>query len=314
MNLHEDKEAFYDLAALTAKFIGIPVTAVRRDYYIVLMLQRLAQSRFFSQVVFKGGTSLSKCYPGSIKRFSEDIDLTYIPDEKLSQKQYDRALKAIEKILAEGAFFQKIPDERNDRNKSSFLWFDEAEKEDTKIKLEIGSSVRPDPYELRILKTYVQEYLEACKRNDVILEYGLEEVRINTLCIERTFLDKVMSVKRHAICGTISNKVRHIYDVTVLFDRPDIQAFLADRAGLKELLQKTKQTDGFNLEKRNVSAEYNPVSAYDFPSWEKYFDKAVRSRYEKLYEDLLYTNEKQDFEKALQVFRCISDLFAEIGE
>jgi hypothetical protein len=83
---------------------------------------------------------------------------------------------------------------------------------------------------------------------------------------------------------------------------------------LKELLQKTKQTDSSYLEKRNVSTEYNPVSTYDFPAWEKYFDKAVRSRYEKLHEDLLYTNEKQDFEKALQVFRCISDLFAEIGE
>lgn len=314
MKLHEDKEAFYDLAELTAKHIGVPAAAVRRDYYIVMMLQRLAQSPFFSQVVFKGGTSLSKCYPGSIKRFSEDIDLTFIPNEKLSQKQYDRALKAIERILAEGAVFQKIPAERNNRNKSSFVWFDKAEKEDTKIKLEIGSSIRPDPYEVRCLKTYIQDYLEERKRNDVILEFGLEEVQINTLCIERTFLDKVMSVKRHAICGTIGNKVRHIYDVTVLFDRPDIQAFLADRAGLKKLLQKTKQTDGFYLEKRNLSTEYNPVSAYDFPSWEKYFDKAVGSRYEKLHEDLLYTNEKQDFAKALQVFRCISDLFAEIGE
>lgn len=123
-----------------------------------------------------------------------------------------------------------------------------------------------------------------------------------------------MSVKRHAICGTIGNKVRHIYDVTVLFDRPDIQAFLADRAGLKELLQKTKQTDSFYLEKRNVSAEYDPVSTYDFPAWEKYFDKTVRSRYGKLHEDLLYTDEKQDFEKALQVFRCISEIFADIGE
>lgn len=39
MKLHEDKEAFYDLAELTAKHIGIPAAAVRRDYYIVMMLQ-----------------------------------------------------------------------------------------------------------------------------------------------------------------------------------------------------------------------------------------------------------------------------------
>ncbi len=52
---------------------------------------------------------------------------------------------------------------------------------------------------------------------DVICEYELEVVQINTLCIERTFLDKVKSVKRHAICGALGNKVRHIYDVTILF-------------------------------------------------------------------------------------------------
>lgn len=149
---------------------------------------------------------------------------------------------------------------------------------------------------------------------DVASEYGLAPVQVNTLCIERTFLDKVMSVKRHAICGTLEKKVRHIYDVKALFDRPDIQAFLGRREELKELLQKTKDTDSFYLEKRNVSAEYNPVGTYDFPSWEKYFDDYIRSRYETLHEDLLYTDEKQDFEKALLAFRRISKLFADIGE
>ena len=44
-------------------------------------------SEYADKCVFKGGTSLSKCYPGSIQRFSEDIDLTYIPDDATSKKQ-----------------------------------------------------------------------------------------------------------------------------------------------------------------------------------------------------------------------------------
>ena len=314
MKLHKDKEAFNDLAALAAAVIGIPASAVIRDYFIVMMLQRLVHSPYCAQVVFKGGTLLSKCYPGSINRFSEDIDLTFIPDETLTEKKYDKALKEIERILAADAHLQKIPEERNNRNKSSFVWFDEGDKDKSKIKLEIGSSIRPDPYEVRELKTYIQEYLEGRGLYDVVREYELEAVQINTLRIERTFLDKVMSVKRHAICGTIGGKVRHIYDVTVLYERPDIQAFLANRKGLKELLQKTKETDEFYLSKRNISAEYNPLSAYDFPSWEQYFDNSVRTRYEKLHEDLLYTNEKQYFDKAIVAFRNISKLFSEIGE
>ena len=74
------------------------------------------------------------------------------------------------------------------------------------MKLEIGSSVRPDPYSKRVLKTYIQEYLEKQEMEDVIAEYELKEVVINVLAIERTFLDKVMSVKRHAICGTLGIK------------------------------------------------------------------------------------------------------------
>ena len=314
MHLHNDKEAFHDLSVLVAENIGIPVTAVKRDYYIVMMLQQLAGSEYACRSVFKGGTSLSKCYPGSIMRFSEDIDLTYIPDDNTSKKQYNKALKGIEKVMSSGANIQKIPEERNDRNKSSFVWFDDEDKEETKVKLEIGSSIRPDPFEQRELKTYIQEYLEAHGMESIAREYELEAVYINTLGIERTFLDKVMSVKRHAICGTLEKKVRHIYDVTVLFDRPDIQDFLSRQDELKELLQKTKQTDSFYLKKRNVSAEYDPAGKYDFSAWEKYFDVSIQSRYETLHKDLLYTNEKQEFDRAIDTFRKISQLFAKIGE
>ena len=110
MNLHNDKEAFHDLSVLAAENIGIPVTAVKRDYYIVMMLQKLAESQYAARCVFKGGTSLSKCYPGSIMRFSEDIDLTYIPDDSTSKKQYDKALKGIEKVMSSGANIEKILD------------------------------------------------------------------------------------------------------------------------------------------------------------------------------------------------------------
>lgn len=43
-----------------------------------MKLQKLEQSEYADQCVFKGGTSLSKCCPGSIERFSEDIDLTFL--------------------------------------------------------------------------------------------------------------------------------------------------------------------------------------------------------------------------------------------
>ena len=41
MNLHEHKEEFEELIAIVADYIGVPADAVRRDYYIVQMMQNL---------------------------------------------------------------------------------------------------------------------------------------------------------------------------------------------------------------------------------------------------------------------------------
>ncbi len=314
MNLHEHKEDFEQLITIVANYIGIPDDAVRRDYYIVKMLQNLQKSEYADMCVFKGGTSLSKCYPGSINRFSEDIDLTFIPVDTLNNKQYSKSLKRVEETIASGFQIEKIESERNDRNKSAYVWPENEDKNACRVKLEIGSSIRPDPFSKREMKTYIQEYLEKEGMNDVVAEFDLQAVSVNTLDITRTFLDKIMSVKRHAICGTLPRKVRHIYDVTVLFERPDIQTFLRNSDKLKYLLILTKETDSFYLQKRNISEEYDPVGAYNFESWKQYFDDDIKNRYETLNEDLLYTSERQNFDHAIQVFEEISKIFSEIGE
>lgn len=75
MKLHENKAEFRELITLTAQEKHIPESAVERDYYIVQALMSLSNSENADHCVFKGGTSLSKCYPGSIERFSEDTAL-----------------------------------------------------------------------------------------------------------------------------------------------------------------------------------------------------------------------------------------------
>lgn len=314
MNLHNDKESFDSLIAVTAEYIGVPPSAVKRDYYIVILLQNLQNSEYADKCVFKGGTSLSKCYPNSINRFSEDIDLTFIPNDKMSSKQYDKALKRVESVIIGNAFSEKIIAERNARNKSAYVWFEENDKTDGKVKLEIGSSIKPDPYKKRKLMTYIQEYLKNQNMFDVIEEFKLKEVKVNTLCIERTFIDKVLSVKRHAICGTLRRKVRHIYDVVKLFEMDEIQGFLLKKDELKEIANKTKHTDSFYLEKRGISDEYNPTKVYAFNEWKKYFGDEIKSRYELLHQDLIYSSEKQDFDKAITTFEKINDLLTEVGE
>lgn len=310
MKLHTNPDDFHELISIVAQEKSISESAVERDYYIVMMLKELSESEYADQCVFKGGTSLSKCYPNSIERFSEDIDLTFLGME-LSDKACDKAIKAIEKIMTKGANTEKINSERSNRSKSMYVWF--AAPED-RIKLEIGSTVRPDPFSTKIVKTYIQEYLEDHGFAEDAKEYGLAPVSVNTLNIERTFIDKVMSVKRHAICGTLNRKVRHIYDVTRLFQMDEIRYFLEDKAQLKRLIRLTKEADSFYLGRRNTPVDYDPTGLYDFSSWKQYFDVGIRTTYEHLHENLLYTNEKQNFDTAIETFEQIDQILASIGE
>ena len=310
MKLHEYQYEFKDLISIVASKLHIPESAVERDYYIVLLLKNLENSEYADKCVFKGGTSLSKCYPGSIERFSEDIDLTFLGME-LSDKACDKSIKQIEAIMTTGAQTDKITAERSNRSKSMYVWF---ANEDNKIKLEIGSSVRPDPYSKKTFKSYIHEFLEEQGAEDDIQKFELTSVTLNVLHIERTFIDKIMSVKRHAICESLDKKVRHIYDVTRLFALPEIQDFLRDKTELKRLIRITKETDSYYLEKRGITKKYNPNEAYDFDSWKQYLTPQIRLRYETLHKDLLYTDEQQKFDDALHAFSDISKIFAEICE
>ena len=310
MKLHEYQYEFKDLISIVASKLHIPESAVERDYYIVLLLKNLENSEYADKCVFKGGTSLSKCYPGSIERFSEDIDLTFLGME-LSDKVCDKSIKQIEAIMTADAQTDKITAERSNRSKSMYVWF---ANEENKIKLEIGSSVRPDPYSKKTFKSYIHEFLEEQGAEDDIQKFELASVTLNVLHIERTFIDKIMSVKRHAICESLDKKVRHIYDVTRLFTLPEIQDFLRDKTELKRLIRITKETDSYYLEKRGITKEYNPNGAYDFDSWKQYLTPQIRLRYETLHKDLLYTDEQQKFDDALHAFSDISKIFAEICE
>ena len=310
MKLHEFHSEFNDLISIVAADKHLPESAIERDYYIVMLLQNLANSEYAEKCVFKGGTSLSKCYPNSIERFSEDIDLTYLGMDE-SDKACDKAIKKIETIMTVGAQTEKIPTERSNRSKAMFVWFGDIKN---RVKLEIGSSVRPDPYSKNLLKSYIHEFLETHDGADDIEKYELCEVELNVLNIERTFIDKLMSVKRHAICGTIEKKVRHIYDINQLFKLPEIKAFLNDKTELKRLVEITKETDSYYLKKRNISQEYNPTGPYDFSSWRHYLTDSVCNEYENLHKELLYTDEQQNFSDAIKTFEAIDTILKSINE
>ena len=59
---------------MTSSRVGYPDYAVEKDWWVTEVLRVLRTMDVSGQMVFKGGTSLSKVW-GIINRFSEDIDL-----------------------------------------------------------------------------------------------------------------------------------------------------------------------------------------------------------------------------------------------
>ena len=65
-----------DALEVAASLSGRRVHLLEKDVWVVYTLRALAQSPFGGELTFKGGTSLSKAYH-AIRRFSEDLDVTY---------------------------------------------------------------------------------------------------------------------------------------------------------------------------------------------------------------------------------------------
>jgi hypothetical protein len=65
-----------DALQVAASRSGRPAHLLEKDIWVVWALSVLSNSPFAGDLVFKGGTSLSKGYK-AIERFSEDVDLTY---------------------------------------------------------------------------------------------------------------------------------------------------------------------------------------------------------------------------------------------
>ncbi|MEP7246763.1 MAG: nucleotidyl transferase AbiEii/AbiGii toxin family protein, partial [Gammaproteobacteria bacterium] len=68
-----DRREVLEVVASTS---GRPTHVIEKDIWVVWTLSVLFESSFGKHLVFKGGTSLSKAYK-AIRRFSEDVDVTY---------------------------------------------------------------------------------------------------------------------------------------------------------------------------------------------------------------------------------------------
>ena len=129
--LHNDREQFREAIYLSYQQTGIMAQAIEKDYYVTLLLQILAQEMPY--IVFKGGTSLSKCHK-VIQRFSEDIDITI--DTLLSQGQKRKAKQIILDAAAElGLVIDNLDEIRSRRDYNRYVLYKKLDIENPIIRI-----------------------------------------------------------------------------------------------------------------------------------------------------------------------------------
>lgn len=113
--LHKDRENFEQVILKVSEDTGIDASIIEKDYYVTLFLKRIVE--MLPNIIFKGGTSLSKCYK-LIKRFSEDIDLNIEVETRPTEGQRKKLKEAIVSIIDEFGF--NLDNAENVRSRRTF--------------------------------------------------------------------------------------------------------------------------------------------------------------------------------------------------
>lgn len=233
MNLHTDTKLFSDTVRATAQHTGIREVFVEKDYWITLVLFQLAQSNYANQMVFKGGTSLSKGY-GLINRFSEDVDIAIIDGQSKSGNEVKTIIRAVEKEMTAGLtekYVEGISSKGSRFRKSIFEYpgIDPVNTANTLI-VEINSFANPFPFQRLVIKSFSYEFLIQTGNEAMAAQYGLHPFEVNVLNKEQTLLEKLTSLIRFSFdqnpVQSVAAKIRHFYDLYYLMNDAECAAFI----------------------------------------------------------------------------------------
>ena len=212
--LHKQKEIFRDAVALASEKSGVTPAAVEKDYYVTLVLQKLFAR--VDYIVFKGGTSLSKCHK-VIKRFSEDIDITI--SHRLSQGQMKKLKEAIVAVAEElDLNISNLADTRSRRSYNRYiLEYNSAipnleQRVQTSVLLETSFSEVSYPTIVLPVHSYIGDMM-AEEAPEHLKDYCLDLFEVKVQGIDRTLVDKVFAICDYYLQNRVKKHSRHIYDI-----------------------------------------------------------------------------------------------------
>ncbi len=333
----DERGQYFREAAARSKIISNRLI-IEKDFWVCWTLDRIfSNDKLSNHVIFKGGTSLSKCY-GMIDRFSEDIDLTlskeYIginsdndPANATSRSQRDNRLQQLttqfeEKIYNEikpmlleyfkkhlSEYFSdtewKLEPEKDDKGNLSLFFYYPATIEnsgedyiESAVKLEFGARGDINPCEKKMICPYVQELLPA-------LFESPPEITVTALTAKRTFWEKVtlLHAEYHRDPSKPINTrmFRHYYDV-VMLDKHNLTKDALQDDGLLKDVVRNKSTYFPSNKAKYDEAVIGSLRLYPNDA----FIDQLRQDHAKM--SIMFFGEAPDFDETIQKIKTIESV------
>ena len=235
------KERRIEILNQATELTGLPSVAIEKDWWVTMVLNASFSLPYSKNIVFKGGTSLSKGWH-LIERFSEDIDLAidrkfFGFDGDISKTQIKNLRKQscefistsfladLTKILTDWKAIdeckliaQPVKDSDKDPQVIEIQYnsvIDTSEYLPQRVLIEVSSRSLMEPIEERQINSILSENFP--QQNFVTFPFA-----IPTVLPQRTFLEKVFLLHEEFSQETekirIDRLSRHLYDLEKLMD------------------------------------------------------------------------------------------------
>lgn len=314
---------------------GMLEQAVEKDWWVTLTLKAVFSTQWAGDLVFKGGTSLSKAW-GLIERFSEDIDLALdrkvlgFPEEFVNNSQVSKLRKKASKFIAEDfktalektliniglpatAFSLEIqPTDLSDRDPQVLeLTYTSIITKGTYIKdkvvIEIGVRSEREPASPRPIQSIIGMTFPD-------QPYSGNSFEVKTIEPKRTFLEKAFLLHE----GFLSphplhrheRKSRHIYDLISIMETDHAEAALHESALYSSIVEHRKH---FTPE-RGITYDLHLPQTINFIPPDNVL-KEWESDYRNMRESMIYGNAPDFFKLILKLkellvrFRLVGSLY-----
>ena len=243
MRLHEDKYSFMALLNSVQAGTGIRQDILEKDYYVCLLLKELSEKQEKVPAYFKGGTALYKAQK-SIRRFSEDIDLTVAVDGctnsqakkrlEIVSKKYTSLPRTVRKELEEDrkgsitSVYDYIPnaifDENDPLQRFGF------------VKVEATSFTVSEPFTELEIEPVVYTFADKEQQKILRENFEVQPFMIKTIRLERIFADKIFAAEFYYEREMLFDVAKHLYDTSVMFSLPEIQKLVEDKEMFQRML------------------------------------------------------------------------------